>query len=59
MQFKLTVKLGNDAMQTGSDIAELLRALADRTECEALMERGSGSVRDINGNTVGTWKVTK
>jgi len=54
--FTLTIELGNAAMSSRRDIARALTALAssaklgDRTE-------SSGTVRDLNGNTVGRWEV--
>lgn len=35
------------------EIAETLRRLADRVECP---ETTYGSVRDVNGNTIGFWE---
>jgi hypothetical protein len=37
--FTLKIKLGNDAMQTGADVAEALREVADYVESSA---RGAG-----------------
>lgn len=39
MKFTLEINLGNDAMQTGTDIIV------------------GGVLWDVNGNTVGKWKV--
>lgn len=59
--FKLTVRLGNEAMQSAGDIADVLRRAADSVEsCADDIERGSSvssNVRDANGNTVGGWSV--
>lgn len=62
MKFTLTIDLGDDAMQTGDDIANALRGIA----VLVAEEYGSspafpdiGRVADVNGNTVGTWKVTR
>lgn len=52
-RFTLTIELGNDAMQTGADIADALRRVAARQE---EWERGTdGAIRDENGNTVGRY----
>jgi hypothetical protein len=58
MKFTLQIKLGNEAMQTGYDIAQALTEVAEklRGEDDARMD-WSGNIRDINGNTVGSWKV--
>ena len=57
MKFKLELTLGNDAMQTGKDIS---RSLFDSLKGEEHLplEVGVGGVLwDVNGNTVGKWKV--
>ena len=61
MEFKLRITLGNDAMQTGHDVAEALRQTA------AKLDDGSGydglepfhhlNIKDLNGNVVGTYAV--
>lgn len=51
-QFKLKIKLGNDAMQTPEDVAAALRKVASRLEGQTL----EGRIRDINGNTVGAFE---
>jgi sulfur carrier protein ThiS len=54
--FQLQIKIGNEAMQTASDVADALRMVAERLD-----ERGfdePGIVRDINGNLVGAWEKT-
>lgn len=64
MKFTLTIELGNEAMQTGYDVADALREIADRIYPRGLTEHRNavslvGLVRDINGNTVGSWQVTE
>ncbi len=54
-RFELSITLGNDAMQGGPDVARALRQVADRIE-DGLEARGS--IRDDNGNTVGTYGPT-
>ena len=58
-QFTLSIKLGNESMQTGSDIAESLRTIADKIQDNGNMIDFSGSKRivDLNGNVVGIWSV--
>lgn len=61
MKFTLTIDLGNDAMQTSDDIG---KALADISKTmrgdhtKVLHIEGQGAkIRDVNGNTVGEWRV--
>ncbi|MHB8565339.1 MAG: hypothetical protein ACYDDA_15730 [Acidiferrobacteraceae bacterium] len=61
MRFTLEIELGNDAMRTGADVGRALRHSTDRDLSlridEDLDSRDSGTIRDVNGNTVGTWQV--
>jgi len=64
VQFCLRINIGNDAMTTGSDVANALRDIAEFIQGNGNMEsytRGNGYpgkyVNDINGNTVGFWDV--
>jgi hypothetical protein len=57
-RFTLQVTIGNEAMLTGDDLADLLRKLANRVSGD--MPRPDGTrwpVRDANGNRVGTWEI--
>lgn len=62
MKFTLEIELGNDAMQTKGDIAAALTQVAARFP-RCIMGRmvvgDYGSIRDINGNTVGKWEIQK
>lgn len=53
--FNLAIKLGDDALSSlgSTELSRILRLVADR------IERGetSGNVKDINGNTVGTFEI--
>lgn len=51
-EFVLRIRLGNEAMQTTTDVADALRRLADELERD-----GSKYVFDLNGNKVGEWKL--
>ena len=53
-RFDLHIDLGNDAMQTGEDVAEALRRIAE------MLDHGytSNRIGDLNGNAVGTWTLT-
>ena len=54
MKFKLEIELGNEAMQDCSDVHDALQDVS-RSVAEGLQ---SDNIRDINGNTVGSWKFT-
>jgi hypothetical protein len=53
--FTLTIELGNEAMQTPSDVAEALEDIARYLRANGLITNGAG-IRDANGNTVGYWE---
>lgn len=55
----MTVFMENDAMQTGSDLAEVLRKTAatiERLYPDSLPE-DSGRLFDRNGDAVGEWEA--
>lgn len=56
MLFQMEIALGNEAMQEASDVATALAALSNKLHLEGWQDR-TGSIRDANGNTVGTWWV--
>jgi hypothetical protein len=63
-QFVLKINLGNEAMQTGSDVSQALRSIADFIQDNGNMEsysRDNGYpgkyVKDVNGNSIGFWTV--
>jgi hypothetical protein len=51
--FTLRIEGGNDTMQTPSDIAETLRRVAFKLEYGC----SYGNIIDLNGNTVGTFRL--
>lgn len=58
----IRIQMGNDAMQTGSDLAAALRKLAAHVEGYEKIRHPSfppHSIRDENGNTVGKLKVVR
>ena len=57
MRFVLTIELGNDAMRKGSHIKSELREFASKLEGGTPRVGDSGSLRDVNGNRVGSWHV--
>lgn len=56
--FNLTIRFGNDAMQSPADVARSLRKLADRFGDidGAAMSGEDGRILDLNGNDVGGWE---
>lgn len=57
-QFKLSITLGNDAMQTGADVADALMRTASRfVEQVDFGPTERGVIRDLNGNVVGLFEV--
>jgi hypothetical protein len=59
--FKLEINMGDDAMQSGADIANALRRTADRIAhipVEKMREKDSfPPIFDANGNNCGTFKI--
>ena len=51
--FKLTIRLGNAEMQDGQDISDMF----DDVAADLSAGRTRGSVKDVNGNTVGEWSL--
>ena len=59
MKFTLEIELGNDAMQTYGEVLDA--AIASTPGYESgieILPNECGTIRDINGNTVGKWEVT-
>lgn len=52
--FSLDIDLGNAAMQSPEDVADALRATADKLDAAAGYV-GEGAIHDANGNRVGGW----
>lgn len=65
MKFALEITLGNDAMQTGEDVARRLEVTAAKIRANYGIDyidewNGLGGyVMDANGNTVGKWTVAE
>ncbi len=57
MTFTLTIELGNDAMQDGTDVASALRSVAKRVDGDSFTRVDGRKIMDANGNSVGTWEV--
>jgi len=60
MQFTLTFSTDGDAFWTDGDgeVARILRALANKIETTGAQQHAV-SIRDVNGNTVGTYQLTQ
>lgn len=61
MTIRVVIKTGNDAMQTEGQVGRVLQTLGHEfvTEREGLYVGNHGKLMDDNGNSVGTWKVTR
>jgi hypothetical protein len=59
MKFTLEIDLGNDAMQTGTDVIKSIRESLKGEESLPLDEGTAGILWDVNGNKVGSWKATE
>ena len=57
MTFEVKIDLGNSAMREPSDVADLLRKLAERLDDHYAWtdDCSWGTLRDINGDRVGAW----
>lgn len=55
MKFKLEIELGNVAMDSHEDIADALIEVGKNL----LQGNDHTTIRDLNGNTVGKWEITK
>lgn len=67
MQFSLQLGMTNDAFQSyendicdATEVASILRTLADRLDDANVISAyiSAGTLRDSNGNSVGSWEVT-
>ena len=59
MKFTLQITLGNDAVQTASDIEQLLYGVADQVAFHGEATPHVHNIRDVNGTTVGSWAFTE
>lgn len=56
----IEIELGNDAMQTAEDVADAVTRSLIRQSASPhgpLNQHEVGTLRDLNGNTVGKWEV--
>lgn len=60
-KFVLNIDLGNEAMQSYGDVKDALKRVAQQLGPDGndtpFDGRESGTIRDGNGNTVGSWEV--
>jgi hypothetical protein len=59
MKFTLEIELEDDAMQTGTDVIKSIRESLKGEESLPLDEGTAGILWDVNGNIVGSWKVSE
>jgi hypothetical protein len=62
VEFNLTIRLGNSAMQSGEDIARALDKVANSAQDLGEIQEGDAHgarIMDANGNAVGEWSITK
>jgi len=58
MKLHIDIELGNDAMQTGWQVAKAIMNCRMASTDPTPMQVGErGMIKDANGNTVGEWKV--
>lgn len=59
MRFVLEIELGNDAMTDPPHVGDALVSLGNRLRdiSGAFGPEEEGTLRDINGNTVGSWAI--
>ena len=59
MKFELEIELGNEAMLNAEDVAATLAQVAHELKFSRVSSGINGNIRDINGNTVGSWEFTE
>lgn len=60
LKFVLGIDLFRDHMHTGTHLARALRETADLIDDPKILALGEiGSIRDLNGITVGGWEVMR
>jgi hypothetical protein len=56
-KFTLTIELGNDAMRSEAHVVKALQEVAKTIrQSPHTVKNEGGRIRDINGNTVGSWQ---
>jgi hypothetical protein len=62
MKLKLEITMDNAAFSdgnNGSEASRILRDFAGKIDGDEIVPGNGSRFQDINGNTCGTWKVTK
>lgn len=63
MKFKLEIELGNSGMCDVGDLTSALekvrKHLYHNVENDGLKPKLGGKILDVNGNNVGSWRVTR
>lgn len=59
MRFSLTINLGNDAMNDPISLSDALRGVARDLRSSIDLAAQVNTIRDFNGNSVGTWSLTE
>jgi hypothetical protein len=62
MRFELKIELGDDAMRTPPNVASALKLVAKHVlnDLYGRFTLGDyGTIRDVNGNTVGRWELVE
>lgn len=54
-KFVIEIELGNEEMKFPQHIAAALTDVARQVKHVAMMKGGSTKIKDVNGNTVGSW----
>lgn len=58
MKIVIEIRLGNEAMRTAHDVLTAVTSAMSREDSSRDLRHGWwGTLRDLNGNTVGEWKV--
>ena len=57
-QFLLKIDIGNSAVKSGYNVSNLLLGVANKIQYEHDITGAGGNIHDINGNAIGTWKVS-
>lgn len=58
-EFRLTIRLGNDAMIDEYDLSDAIEEVANQIRLGGADPCHTFSVKDRNGNRVGSWKITE
>lgn len=59
-KFVIEIDLGNDAMQTANHVVNAISQSVLKQASsmfDPLNQHEAGAIRDVHGNTVGTWRV--